>query len=370
MIHLRLGIHFITCNFDRMQELLTTSYFYNTIQDYLIAFAIIVVGLLILRLFKRTILTRMKKWADKTDTNIDNYVIYGIEKFGIPIFNFIIIYVGINYLRLSEKAGRYVHVAIGVVITYYALRLISSTVLLVLQTHVRKQEQGEEQVKQLGGIMLLLNIIIWAIGALSLFANLGYDVTTIIAGLGIGGIAIALAAQNIISDLFNYLVIFFDRPFEIGDFIVIDDKKGNVEHIGIKTTRLKSLTGEQLVFSNSDLTNSRIHNFKRMERRRIAFTLGIEYNTAVELLEEIPNIIKDILGEFKDVTLDRVHFMTYGEFSLKYEIIYFVESSDFNRYADIQQQMNLKIYRRFKEKGIRFAYPTQTILLARDPATI
>lgn len=352
-----------------MQDLLTTSYFNNTLQDYLIAFGLIVVGLLILRVFRQTILIRMKKWADKTETDVDNYVVDGIEKFGIPIFNFIIIYFGINYLSLSEKATRYVHVAIGVVITYYALRLISSTALLVLQTHVRKQEQGEEKVKQLGGIMLLLNIIIWALGALSLFANLGYDVTTIIAGLGIGGIAIALAAQNILGDLFNYFVIFFDRPFEIGDFIVIDDKKGNVEHIGIKTTRLKSLTGEQLVFSNSDLTNSRIHNFKRMERRRIAFTLGVEYNTPVELLEDIPGIIKDILTEFNDVTLDRVHFMTYGEFSLKYEIIYFVESSDFNRYADIQQQMNLKIYRRFKEKGIRFAYPTQTILLAKDPAT-
>ena len=145
--------------------------------------------------------------------------------------------------------------------------------------------------QQLGGIMLLMNVFIWAIGIISIFSNLGYDVTTIIAGLGIGGIAIALAAQNILGDLFNYFVIFFDRPFEIGDFIVIDDKKGNVEHIGIKTTRLKSLTGEQLIISNSDLTKSRIHNFKRMYERRIVFTLGVAYEAPLEQLKEIPEII-------------------------------------------------------------------------------
>ncbi|MEJ7645060.1 MAG: mechanosensitive ion channel domain-containing protein [Chryseolinea sp.] len=345
-----------------MQDLLSTTYFGNTVKDYLIAFGIIFIGIPVLGLFKRTFLTRLKKWSDKTETLVDNYIVDGLDRFGIPILNIIIVYVGINYLSLSVKAASYVHAAIAVAITFYALRLISSSVLLILQTHVRGQEQGEEKIKQLGGIMLLLNIIIWALGILSLFANLGYDVTTIIAGMGIGGIAIALAAQNILGDLFNYFVIFFDRPFEIGDFIVIDDKKGNVEHIGIKTTRLKSLTGEQLVFSNSDLTNSRIHNFKRMERRRIAFTLGVEYETSVEHLEEIPHIIKTIVAGQKDATLDRVHFLTYGDYSLKFEIIYFVETEDYNRYADIQQNINLEILRQFKAKDIKFAYPTQMII--------
>ena len=234
---------------------------------------------------------------------------------------------------------------------------------------MRKQDQGEEKVKQLGGIMLLLNIIIWAVGFLFLFDNLGYDVTTIIAGLGIGGIAIALAAQNILGDLFNYFVIFFDRPFEIGDFIVVDDKKGTVEHIGIKTTRLKSLTGEQLVFSNSDLTNSRIHNFKRMEHRRISFTLGVVYNSTLDQLKEIPSLIKGIIAEQNDVTLDRVHFLNYGDYSLKFEIVYFVETSDFNRYADIQQEINLRIFEVFNAKNIEFAYPSQTIFMAKDIPT-
>jgi small-conductance mechanosensitive channel len=349
-----------------MESILTRTYFNNTVQDYLIVLGGILVGMFILRIFKRTLLIRLKKWSDKTETKIDNYVVEGVDKFGLPILNFFIIYLGVNYLTLSEKATKYVHGALAVIITYFALRLISSTVLIILQTNVRQQDQGEEKVKQLGGIMLLLNIFIWAVGLLFLFSNLGYDVTTIIAGLGIGGIAIALAAQNILGDLFNYFVIFFDRPFEIGDFIVIDAKKGNVEHIGIKTTRLKSLTGEQLVFSNSDLSNSRIHNFKRMEHRRIAFTLGVIYETSLDQLREIPAIIRGIIEEQKEVTLDRVHFLSYGDYSLKYEVVYFVENSDYNRYADIQQVINFRIFEVFKEKGIQFAYPSQTIFMAKE----
>jgi small-conductance mechanosensitive channel len=351
-----------------MQEILSTTYFNNTVQDYLIVLGGILTGILLLRLFRKTILMRLKKWSEKTQTDVDDYVVDGIQQFGIPILNFIVIYFGINYLTLSDNARIYAHGALAVVITYYAIRLLSSILLLVLQAHVRKQERGEEKIKQLGGIMLLLNIFIWGIGALFLFDNLGYDVTAIIAGLGIGGIAIALAAQNILGDLFNYFVIFFDRPFEIGDFIVVDDKKGNVEHIGIKTTRVKSLGGEQLIFSNSDLTNSRIHNFKRMERRRIVFTLGVVYETAADQLKAIPGIVKSIIDDQAHATLDRVQFLAYGEYSLKFEVVYFAETADFNLYADIQQEINFKIFDAFKEKGIQFAYPSQTIFLARDIA--
>ena len=162
--------------------------------------------------------------------------------------------------------------------------------------------------------MLVINLCIWFLGIVFLFDNLGYDVTAIIAGLGIGGIAIALAAQNILGDLFNYFVIFFDRPFEIGDFIVLDDKKGNVEYIGIKTTRLKSITGEQIIISNTDLTNSRLHNFKRMEQRRVLFTLGVTYQTTPEQLQMIPGIIKSIIEDQEGITFDRAHFATFGDF--------------------------------------------------------
>ncbi|HKZ36360.1 MAG TPA: mechanosensitive ion channel domain-containing protein, partial [Chryseolinea sp.] len=291
-----------------MNEILSQVYYNNTVQDYLIALGVILGGLLIIAFFKKSILSRLKIWTAKTETNVDNFAVNALEKFGLPALNFVVLYIGINYLALSEKAEQVIRVAVAVIVTYFVLRLISSTAMQGLQSYVRRQDQGEEKVKQLGGIMLILNIIIWLIGLIFLFDNLGYPVGTLIAGLGIGGIAIALAAQNILGDLFNYFVIFFDRPFEVGDFIVLDDKKGNVEYIGIKTTRVKSLNGEQLILSNSDLTKSRLHNFKRMERRRIEFSIGIKYETPLEQVREVPVIIKNIITSMEGVTIDRSHF--------------------------------------------------------------
>jgi small-conductance mechanosensitive channel len=346
-----------------MNDFLSRVYFDNTVQEYLIALGIILGGVLALQLFKKIILTRLKKWSEKTQSNLDNFAVAALEKFALPALNFFIIYVGINYLELSEKTAKVIKVAVAVLITFFLLRLISSIVLHGLQSYVRRQEQGDEKVKQLGGIMLIMNAVIWIIGIIFLFDNLGYNVGTIIAGLGIGGIAIALAAQNILGDLFNYFVIFFDRPFEIGDFIILDDKMGTVEYIGIKTTRVKSLSGEQLILSNSDLTKSRVHNYKRMERRRIEFNIGIVYETPLEKIQEVPSIIKEIITSIDGLTLDRTHFKGYGDFSLIFQTVYFVESPDFNYYMDRQQTINLRLYEEFQKRKIEFAYPTQSVFL-------
>jgi small-conductance mechanosensitive channel len=228
-----------------------------------------------------------------------------------------------------------------------------------------KLENGETKLKQIGGIMVVLKILVWSIGLLALFSNLGYDVTTVLTGLGIGGIAIALAAQNILGDLFNYFVIFFDRPFEVGDFITVDDKKGTVEYIGIKTTRIRSITGEQLIISNSNLTSSRIHNFKRLESRRVVFTIGVVYGLPLEKLRMIPDIIKQIVEKSALVRFDRVHFTRYGDFSLDYEVVFFVDTPEYNTYMDILQQINFGIYEKFASEKIDFAFPTQTLIFNR-----
>jgi small-conductance mechanosensitive channel len=187
-----------------------------------------------------------------------------------------------------------------------------------------------------------------------------------VAGLGIGGIAVALAAQAILGDLFSYFVIFFDRPFEIGDFIIIGDFMGSIEHIGIKTTRIRSLGGEQLVFSNTDLTNSRIRNYKRMEKRRVVFKLGIVYQTTTSQVKEVPGIIKTAIENVQDTVFDRAHFATYGDFSLDFEVVYYVLSGDYNKYMDIQQDINFEIKEEFEKRGIEFAYPTQTLFLEKE----
>ena len=172
-------------------------------------------------------------------------------------------------------------------------------------------------------------------------------------------------SQTILGDLFSYFTIFFDRPFEIGDFIIVEDFLGTIEHIGIKTTRVRSLSGEQLVFSNTDLTNSRIKNYKRMDKRRVVFRLGVVYQTTLKQLKEIPGIIKDTINNVSNTAFDRAHFFSYGDFSLIFEVVYYVQSRDYNIYMDIQQEINFTIKEEFEKRGIEFAYPTQTVFLEK-----
>jgi small-conductance mechanosensitive channel len=346
-----------------MDFLRNNQYLGNTLLEYLIAFGIIAAGLILVRIFSTIIIRRLEKWSLRTQNRADDFIIQGIERFGIPAFYYFAIYNGISYLNLSLKAERALEVATSVVVTFFFLRLLSSTILLLLESRVRRQHQGEEKMNQLGGLMIVINIVIWIIGLVFLFDNLGYDVTTIITGLGIGGIAVALAAQNILGDLFNYFVIFFDRPFEVGDYIVIDDKMGTVEYIGIKTTRIRSLTGEQLVIGNSNLTSSRIHNHKRLMRRRVLFTIDVEYGTSLEKLREIPVMLRKIVENQSSVIFDRAHFARYNEWSLRFEVVYNVTVPDFNVYMDIQQNINLLIYEQFIQHGIGFAYPAQHVFL-------
>lgn len=211
--------------------------------------------------------------------------------------------------------------------------------------------------------MSIIKTILWGTGIFFLLDNLGFKISSIIAGLGIGGIAVALAVQNIFSDLFSYLAILLDKPFEIGDFIIINDYMGTIEHIGIKTTRIRSLSGEQIVFSNSDLTGSRVRNYKRMNQRRVVFTVGVTYDTTQEQLKQIPGIIEKAIKSIDKTRFDRAHFASFGDFSLNIETVYYVLDRDYNIYMDIQQKINLEIMAEFEKLGIEFAFPTQTIYL-------
>jgi small-conductance mechanosensitive channel len=341
-------------------------YLDNTVLDYLLALAIVAGGLILVRVLRTVFIKRLNWWTDQTQTRADDFVVQAVNRFGLPALYYFVIYTGISYLTLSLKAQRILEVATSVVVTFFILRLVSSTILILLQSHIRKQEHGEEKVNQLAGLMIVINIVIWIVGLVFLVDNLGYDVTTIVTGLGIGGIAVALAAQNILGDLFNYFVIFFDRPFEVGDFITVDDKLGTVEYIGIKTTRIRSLSGEQLVIGNSNLTASRIHNFKRLTQRRITFTIDAEIGTPIEHLRTIPGVLKDIVEQQSQVKFDRAHFAKIQEWGFRFEVVYIVLVADFNTYMDIQQEINLKIYEEFIKRGIGFARPTHQVYISAD----
>lgn len=232
---------------------------------------------------------------------------------------------------------------------------------LMKRNHVESAENFD--ISAYSAINITGKFLLWTLLFLLLLDNLGINITALVTGLGIGGIAIALAVQNILGDIFASLSIVLDRPFEVGDFIVVGDKSGTVENIGLKTSRIKSLSGEQLVFPNKTLIESEISNFKRMQTRRIVFGFGVVYNTPREKLQRIPDMVKEIIQNTKDTAFDRVHFVKFAESSLDFEVVYIMQTPDYNVYMDTQQHINLALFERFANEGIEFAFPSRTVII-------
>ncbi len=351
------------------KDIFQLSFFQNRVLDYLIFLLIFFVGILAVRILKSIVLHRLRAWAKKTATTIDDFLIHIFEMTLIPVLYFGAFYLSTRSLVLNPALSKVIDVLGIVFLTIFSIRFLVGIINYALETYWLKKEKDTDKERSLKGIVTVIKVIIWGIGITFLLDNLGFKISAVIAGLGIGGIAVALAAQAILGDLFSYFSIFFDRPFEIGDFIIVGDLKGTVEHIGIKTTRVTSLSGEQLVFSNADLTGSRIRNYKRMDKRRAVFQLGVTYQTTLQQLKEISPIIEKIIKGLKDAELDRVHFFSYGDFSLIYEVVYYVMSRDYKKYMDIQQEINFAIKEEFEKRGIEFAYPTQTLFLEKPETT-
>lgn len=339
----------------------------NEVLDYLIALAIIIVGIIVAKLVRSIVLRRIKTWASHTTEELDNSLIRIFERALVPLLYLGIFYVAIANLALHPILQQAFNAIWAIWFTIIAVRFVVAAIRYTLILYGIKANNPNIQ-PTLNALIPAIRVVVWAIGIVFLLDNLDFDVSAVVASLGIGGIAIALASQGLLQDLFSYFSILFDRPFEIGDFIIVGDFVGTVDHVGIKTTRMTSLSGEQLVISNTDLTSSRIRNYKPMKRRRISFGLGVTYETGLSQLEKIPHIIQSIVEPLDGITFDRAHFKSYGDFSLDYEVVYYVESSDYALYMDTQQHINFEMKRQFEELGIEFAYPTQVIYVNRSGA--
>jgi len=349
-----------------LHDILSYHFFHNQVSTWLFCFTFLAVGLLVVSIIKSYVTHRLKTQIRTAPTPMSEFLIERIRKTGLPLA-----YLGVTEtaLRILELPSHVTRVINFVGIALMAIFLIQFTVALVrflLQEYVSKQGENQSRDRALKAISSLLNALVWVIGILFVLDNLGFRISTVVAGLGIGGIAVALAAQTILGDLFAYFTILFDRPVEIGDQIVVGDYKGTVDHFGIKTTRITGHGGEQIIMSNKDLTDSRVRNFKRMTRRRVTFSLGVTYDTDIKTLRKIPEIITGIFREIEGITLNRVHFSSFGDSSLIYEVAYHVESNDYNKYMDSQQAINLRIAEEFLENNINFAYPTQTLYLRHE----
>jgi small-conductance mechanosensitive channel len=344
-----------------MDSYLDKIYWGNTVQSYLIAIGGIFIAWAIIRTLRRVVMKRLSKFFSRTNTNLDDIVFIVVQKYVLPYAYLFINYQIIQELYLHPKLQRVLTVAMAVITTYYLVRLINHAIQLAMNGFMRRRHESAERIRQLKGVMVVVKALIWFIGIISLLGNMGYDVRTFIAGLGVGGIAIALAAQTVLGDLFSYFVIFFDKPFEIGDYVSAPNASGVIESIGIKTTRIRSLDGQQLVVSNTDLTRTTINNFKTLAKRRVVFTLQVKFNTPHELLKQIPTMIKEIVVAQEATIFDRAHLSNVGSYSVNFEVVYIVDSADFGKFMDTQQAVLLNIIAAFQSRGIEFAYPTQTI---------
>ncbi len=348
-----------------MSNFLNQVFWGNTMQRWLIAAGVILVLFAIIRIFKRVIIRKIRLLTQRTASTVDDVLVTFLEKTVVPLLYVLSAYAGIQVMDMTPKVQTIISRALVVIFTWAVLRLITSFASFAFQRHIQRQP-GETREKQGRGILIIFNIVIWILGLVFLIDNFGYNITTIITGLGVGGIAIALAAQTILGDLFSYMVIFFDKPFEIGDFIIVDDKMGSIEYIGIKTTRIRALSGEQLICSNSILTGSWLHNYKRMDTRRIVFSFGIEYQTPMEKVRLVPGMVRQIIEGQEKVKFDRAHLLKFGDSSLDFEVVYIVQGGDYNLYMDIQQAINLSIIAFFEKERINFAYPTRTLFFPQQ----
>lgn len=335
----------------------------NTVEAYLWALALFAASCFTLIVFQKIVLGQLKRLSRKTVTKTDDYTLQLCEKTLVPVFYAGAFYFASTTLALSSSVEKLV--TAGAILTLFiqATRFLIGLSAHVVENQMARRNDSYVSRKSTRTTIAVIKVVIWGVGVVMILDNLGFNVSAVIAGLGIGGVAIALAAQTILGDLFNYFVIFFDKPFEEGDFIITGEHMGVVERIGVKSTRIRSLGGEQLVFSNSDLTGSRIRNYKRMNERRVVFGVGVTYQTPFEKMKILPGIIREAVEGVENTRFDRAHFKEYGDSSLNFEVVYYVLSADYNKYMDIQQAINLKIFERFAAEGVDFAYPTRTLYL-------
>lgn len=346
--------------------ILDSTFYGNTVQLWIAALALAATVLFALTIGKAIFVGKLAVLAEKTETQWDDIAVDLLGRTKFFFLFFIALYMGSVVVTLPDKtavlATKAVVIAFLIQAAIWGDALIAHLVTRFVKQKAERDAAGATTLAVLG---FIARVFVWSAVVLLALDNLGFDITALVAGLGIGGIAAALAAQNVLGDLFASIAIVLDKPFVVGDFIIVGDLMGTVEQVGLKTTRVRSLYGEQLIFSNNDLLNSRIRNYKRMFERRILFSIGVVYHTPYEKLATIPATIREIIDAQENTRFDRAHFKSYGDFALNFEIVYYVKVPEYNVYMDIQQAINFTIFRRFQEEGIEFAYPTQSLYLEK-----
>jgi small-conductance mechanosensitive channel len=335
----------------------------NSSATWLVALSVAVAVTFGLYALKVVLVRRIGEWAARTETRADDIAVAALDATHFLVLAIMGLYAGAAALHLAPGVDLLLKRTATTAGLLQAAIWGDSALRGWLVQYRDSRNDDPGRATSAAAIGFISRIALWAVFALMVLDNLGFNITTLVASLGIGGIAVALAVQNILGDLFASLSIVLDKPFVIGDVINVGGVAGTVEYVGLKTTRVRSVNGEQIIFSNADLLKSRIHNMKRMDSRRVAFTIGVTYDTPEPQLRAIPGLVADIVSAQPQVSFDRAHFSGLGPSSLNFEVVYTVNTPDYAVHMDVQQEIYFRLVKAFAERGVEFAFPTQTLHL-------
>ena len=344
-------------------EFLQVQFLGNSLLKILISTIIFLIFFVVIESIDWFITQKLKNIDAKKPNDFTKALIATLETVGHFFYFCLGSYCALHTLKLEPHFAKACNSLLIALITIQIILSAKHLIHYSITKAFKLNTNSQQKSTAVNGIMLLINILLCVIGLLTILANFGVNITSLAASLGIGGIAIAFALQNILEDLFSSFSIYFDRPFEIGDFIIVGANSGTVKKIGLKTTRITALQGEEIVISNKELTTSSIQNFKKLKERRFVFQIGVCYDTANEKLEKIPDIIKAICAEVDLIRLDRATFCEFADSSLNYEIVLYCQDGDYIKYMQAREQVNLKLKAEFEKEKIEFAYPTQTLFV-------
>jgi small-conductance mechanosensitive channel len=347
------------------QEFLAYSLWGNSVKEYIIAIVVFVLAVIVFRIVKYEAVKKLRSVAERTQAEVDDLLIKVVDKIRWPFYVFFAASIALNFIQVHNLVNIFFTYATPIVVVF----IIVTSLQQFVDYGIRKLANEKEQETETSVVNVLGRILrgaLWALAFVYIISLFGYDITTVVASFGVIGIALAFGLQHILSDIFASFSIFFDKPFEVGDFIIVGDNLGVVKKVGIKSTRIQSLWGQEVVIPNKELTSARINNYKKMERRRVQFSFGVVYDTSAEKLEKVLEITKEIVDKIELAEMDRVHFKEYGDYSLNFEVVYYVNIPEYNTYMDIQQEINLLLKKRFEKEGISFAYPTQTVIVNKE----
>ncbi len=352
-------------DFLRINEVgfLQQEFFGNSVLDYIFFLLFLFFLFLIIKLLEKILLSKLKE--SKTGQGLKGVLIKFVLSIRSQFYLFVAFYLSLLTLNISEQI---INFLTGILFFWIVFRVMIGVQMLVDYLLNKKilSDAGPEAEVVGKNLATVVKVVLWIFAILLALSNFGVEVTSLIAGLGIGGIAIAFAFQNILEDLFSSFTIYFDKPFTVGEFIEIEGERGIVEKIGIKSTRIRSPRGEEVIISNKELTNEKIHNLKKLERRRVIFQFGVLYGTTNEKMEKIPKIMKEIIDSQDLTEFDRTHFNNFGDSALEFEAAYFVNSADFADYRNAHQEVLLGVKIEFEKEGIEMAFPTRTVHLSKE----